>query len=417
MKTSTSQLLILSLAGLFVQGSALAQDPEPFRRDDELTGRDFEYNEMTFLHHFSYRFRPDQEREWNRTRQGFRATAGSVRSAEFYVYEELRKRWELSETLFFDFRHKIDEDFDGRYDRTLTGLGIAVAGEWSATLLGDLAAEKENIDVHLETAWRDENGRRFRLGVVAPDATFNRKAVDAEYETKPLTCFMDAYWRTDQGMEFGTWANWNSRLKLQLFEEDLHFTYDQLSLGAKGSIPFGRVWRISLETGAEEGSRQWRHRILDSSPETADNHRPQALELIDDRDLKRRHFLLGVQLERAVTESLGAWIGLRHFELSESEDRLAEPTLDGKLVRKEEMLHSGIVWWVHKRVVLWPGVHLDFIDNRDDSEQESDKDLLCKITFPIEIRFANTAALTLDQTLRLDDPRSGGANVQLQVPF
>ena len=86
------------------------------------------------------------------------------------------------------------------------------------------------------------------------------------------------------------------------------------------------------------------------------------------------------------------------------------------------MLHAGVVWRLNERLLLWPGIYADLIDNRAEYPQQPERDglddgLRSKITCPMEIRFAEDSSLTLNLALRLDDVRSGGGNVQIILPM
>jgi len=403
------RLFLSCLAGLVFCPVSLcsAWDPEPFRREDAIRGRDIEYNQESFLHRFSYRFRPSHERRWNRRRQGLRGSVGSVRSSEFYVFEELRKRWELDDSLFVDFFHKSDEDFDGPYMRTLTGIGACLGAGWAASVSGEFEAQKENIDVYADMAWENAQGSRFRAAVVAPDATFNAKSDSGSYTERPLTLFSESLWCGESGSELGAWLNLNLDVDLDLPEESLFFTYGQFSAGGSGSLPLGSKWRVSVEGEGGQGDRTWETAALDE----------RSLTTFD-----RRHGWIGLQLDRKLSEELTLWLGARHFSLTEDR-RSSDPTQSaGEIRRRENLLHAGVEWQIRDDIIFWPGVYINLIDNSDTLTQTGSAELQTsewngKVALPVEIRVRRTALVTLNPTMHLHRSRFGGGNIQVQLLF
>jgi len=245
------------------------------------------------------------------------------------------------------------------------------------------------------------------LAVVLPDATFNRKAEGQEYLDRPVTFFSEAYWSRAGGPEGGLWLNVNPTLRLHQDAGDLDFTYEQVSGGMFGSLPLTDTWRVSAELRAEEGSREWQF----AAPGGAET-----------RHLDRSHFAFGVEFERPAVERLGGWFGARYFELIEDESRTVDMSRDGELSQRETTFFAGIYWRWHERVLFWPGVYVSLPDNvsdfpEDPSRQREQSDVFGKITAPVEISFAKNGYLTLNLTLRLDEPSSGGGNIQVYYPF
>ena len=387
--------------------SVWAQDPEPFRADGEISGRDKAYRKNIFLNWFTFRPRLEQRRQWSRSREGFFGTAGSINADHLYVHEELHKRFPLSSQMFVAFRHRMDEDFDGDYTRTLTGIGGYFGDGWSATLLGDVARKKANIDASVELEWRDEGNSRFRFVVVAPDAIHAQKAERQEYTQAPFTVFSEYYLGLSGGVEYGGWVNWNAPLELHFEEDALEFTYDQLTFGAQGLFPFGRTAHVLAEIGTENGARTWR--------ETFDT----AVGL---RDLDRKHAHLNLETEWEISPSTRMWVGYRYFALTEllTDDHAAEG--NGEIDRSENMLHTGVKWRIRDNIFFWPGLYVNQIDLQDsfpaDEERSWDADgLVGKLSLPVGIGFDNGATITINMSFRTDILRSGGYNVQFYIPL
>ncbi len=387
--------------------SVLAQDPEPFRRAGEITGRDTVYRKNVFMHWFTYRPRLEQRQKWNRTREGFFGTAGSINSNRLYFHEELHKRFDLNSALFASIRHKVDEDFDGEYTRTLTGIGTTFGDGWSAEVLGDIAPRKENIDASVELKWRGDCDSRFRIAVVATDALHNQKTVVEEYTQDPFTFFSEYWFYAERGAECGAWVNWNTPLELHVGENELWFTYEQIAFGARALLPLSRTAHFLAEVGTENGAREWREAI-DSAPGM--------------RDLDRSHAHLNLETEWELTPMTRMWIGYRYFALTELYTDNVTPEGNGEISRNENMLHAGVKWRVRRNLLFRPGAYVNQIDLQDLFPGDTDRSweaegLVGKLTLPLEIGFDNGATITLNMSFRTDILRSGGYNVQFFIPL
>ncbi len=383
------------------------QDPDPFRREDAIAGRDTAYRRNVFMHWFTYRPRLERRREWNRNREGFFGTAGSINANRLYFYEEFQTQIHLNETLFAVFRHKADEDFDGEYARTLTGIGAVLNDEWTFSMLGDMTPEKGDIDISGEVAWRRGKDSRFRLALVAADALHDQKKVMEEYAQDPFTIFTE-YLAVLQGdIECGAWVNWNSPLELHVGEGDLVFQYEQVNFGAHGLFPVGHTAHILAELGSESGSRLWR----EMGPSG-----------IGTRELDRSHMNVNVEAEWDLTHTTRMWCGYRFFALRELYTDQQNPEGTGKIERNENMLHAGIKRRFGDRYFFWPGLYLNSIDLQDSFPADPDRlwdveSIEGKVALPLEIAFDNGATITLNISFRTDNLSSAGYNAQFYLPL
>ncbi len=381
----------------------LSPDPEPFRRDDEIAWRDYPYNSVAFLQRFSFRFRPALDAEWHAQRQGLRAGAGSTTSDEFYYVAEMRKRWELDHSLFVDFRCKTDEDFDGRYDRILPGIGLHLSDEFSASVLGTLAGEKKNIDAYLELAWTPAPHKHVRLVGVAADATFNRKSDVDRYDSSPFTLFGEVQWQNDAETGARAWANINPDLVLVLNDE-LHFEYSQWDAGAWFATRAGEDWLFSVMGVAGTGDRYWEVQESDGPREAT---------------LDREHGRFTAMVDRRLSDVISWQLGYHFFHLEENLARTGEEG-EAMVEREEHYAYVGVEWRLRPRVLFWPGAYLGVVDAYDDVSPEVEEDtegFRGKLAFPVEISIGEGATITVNPTLRLHETRFGGMNMQIQLPF
>lgn len=382
-------------------------DPEPFRARDAVTGRDFVLTETAFLHRYSFRFHAPLERAWRGDPQGFRASVGSVRSDDFYVFQELRKRFVLAESFFFEFRHKRDEDFDGRYQRTLTGFGWDAGNGWSAALLGDFVGNKEDVDANLEVMWRDGARRRVRVAVVAVDPALNRKSSDLRYEQQPWTAFGEVFWDVPETARLQAWVNWNAPTELSLEDDGLSFAYRETSFGTDLSLDLARDWRLCLDAAGATGEKDWR---------------PRAQSLYREHQFTRDFFEAGIDVQWTAPGGRLFWTGARYVYLTEDDRWVEDPFLDADLRRREKIWHAGAAWWIGKAWQVQPAVYVDWLDNvrrfpENGPDADHDSVTIGKLALPFARYFANRAVLTLNQTIRLDALRSGGTHVSFMLPF
>ncbi len=398
------QIALLSLA---LATPGWSQDPAPFRGEDEIEGRDTVYRKNVFMHWFTYRLRLEQRREWNRTREGFFGTGGSVNANRLYFHEEFQKRFYLNSSLFAALRHQANEDFDGEYTRTLTGIGTSLGDQWTVSLFGDIVPQKEDIDASVELEWRNRHQSRFRIALVAVDALLNQKTEVEEYAQYPFTLFTEYWVYTDGGVECGAWVNWNTPLELHEGGDDLQFQYEQLTFGASGLCPVGDTAHVLAEMGTEDGTRAWREMTAFG---------------LGTRGLDRTHLHLNLETEWGIARTARMWVGYRLFTLKEiySDDRNVADV--GEIDRNENMLHAGLKWRFRERFFFWPGVYLNQIDLADDFPGDPGRSwaadgLVGKVALPLEIGFDNGASLTFNVSFRTDILRSGGYNVQFFVPL
>ncbi len=383
-------------------------DPEPFRADrGQLFGRRFDYPDDAFLLRSLYRFHVDHRDQWHRNREGFRGLAGSDASDEFYTFQEARKTIAIEDPFFFSFRYRRDEDYDSRYDRAQVGLGSKIGRGWSFALHSEIVAEKEDIDVQPEFEWSDETGNHFRFAFVLADATFNRKSDDGDYKHTPYTLFAEGTKAIGSEGRLTAWINWNPQLERSYLVDSLSVNDRRLFGGVQLVLPLNEQWKARLEGNGE--IRMASVRYLDTTD-------------IRDRRLSRRMWQIEGQLRRTINETVIVWFGAKYFRFSENERRPRDITMDNKFSRRETAAFVGVDWRVHERVLLWPSVYVDFLQEREDFQgnaalRKSDHDTLVAIALPIEIDVGKGAALTIQTSVLVHEIEFGGTGVQLSVPF
>ncbi len=390
----------------FMVAAELAADwreAEPFRRD-AIEGRQFDYNAESFLHRFTFEPGPALGQGGRPARDGIFGTAGSSRSDELYTRQDVQVTAGTDGPAHFRYRYRRYEDFDGRYDRNLVGVGARLNHEWLATLYGDVEGAKENIDVQTELAWADDAGNRFRAALVAPDVAFDGKQDDAVYERQPYTYYLEGARRIDAATVYG-FANYNDYLRLRDTAREFTYRYDQARAGLGVDVPL----TDRLEGSVEAEGLYTTRRLDDRGGE------------FEDSRLRRRHGQITAELRHDYRADLDLWGGARYFRLSERDRRPADDDRLDRQERIERMIYAGVTWHLSDNLRFAPGVFLNHADirEREDGEDDDEDGLYGKLTLPLQITVdGNTGGhVTLNPTARLHRAAFGGGNVQVYLPF
>ena len=386
--------------------NVFSAEPEPFRRD-EIKGRDFEYSDESFLHRFNYRLRTDWQRLWDGEREGFVITAGSVRSDELYVVNLLRKTIPFDNRFFGVLRYERSEDFDSRYDRFLTGAGVNLGAGWALSLMGDVVAEKADIDPQVELTWNDGAGNRFRFAFLAVDHFYNEKTDEhRRYERQPYTWFVEGKWQATERLAVSAWVNWNPELVLEL-QNDGEFKYEQFMQEVAAAWVLNSNWELFGSVGSQYGYRRL----------TSVEHAAPVIERLD-----RYNAVVTFETQRKYSTGLKSFHGAHYFFLEEKGEYREMLPAGGPRERHEYMVYGGLIWQASNTVVLAPGLYLDFINNHETDEDEHERWLsrhrmLGKLAIPVEYHFSPRAMMTWNTTMELHKASFGGFNMQFLLLF
>lgn len=382
-------------------------DPRPFRMEDALAGRDFEYNDVSFLHRISFHPIFPLASGLAEDREGLYGSAGSTRSNELYTLMQLQKTMPLDNDWFLRYRFQRDEDFDGRYDRNLLGIGRNFGEGWSASFSGDIEGDKSRIDLEAELSWRDGAGNHARLVLVGPDYLFNDKQEVAQFTRQPYTGFADLRWQWTPAMALLAFVNHNTDTSLRNESLDQDFHYRQTAGGVGIDANLG-TWRLRVWLEGEQGRR--RYESLSGS--------------IAPARFSRRHHELGAELGRDLGPGLAGRAGARLLRFEETGRHGGDPLDEVRLRRDEIMLYAGVSWRLGARFRFHPILYLDFIDNHerfpaDPVRNRDDKGFVGKLGLPLEVLVheASGATLTFNPTLYLHRLAFGGGNLQASIPF
>ncbi len=401
------RLLLLLLAALPAAAQLLDPfEPTPFRCE-ALDNRGETYNSISFLQRLSYEPMPYLGSRRPLAPNEIRGTAGSVSSTHLYLRSEAWAVAPLDNAFFGEFRHRRHEDFDGTLTRSLFGFG-RTTGPWRASLLGDVAPEKEDADVEGELRWGDEHGNRLRLTAIVTDAWFNTKNdEDSDYASVPFTFFASGSYRPLPSLALLGFIQKTPNVRFTTPENSSRDR--SLSGGIGLAWTFQQAWTLESWSEALETSR----RRVANAPDS-----PLDLALTRSWDA---HTL---ELRRQTSPRHLHWIGVRYLHFQEIDHRPHDPNQDTRLDFHSTTLYLGLRRPLTERLDLLPSLFLDHYRDDRNHPQAPDEDyheegFQGKFGPALEWALlpARGATLTLNLTARLHPPAFGGGNLQLSWPF
>ena len=390
-------------------GSAAASwnAPEPFRRD-RVDGRDFDYNAESFLHRFSFEPKPALGGHRGHQTDGLRGWAGSTRSNELYVEMDAGMTIEFDAPAFAAYQFRRREDFDGRYDANLFGMGLFL-GEFRFSVWGDVLGAKEDVDIHSELLWSPSAGNHVRFTLVSPDTWFNSKQGDGEYERQPYTYHVEGRWQALDDLQLYGFINHNNPVRLREDVQGFRFRDRQDSAGLGFDLRLGPELALGVEVEGLYGTR--RRDGLDE-PEAADQR-------------QRRQFgLATMELRQWLRDDLKAWYGLRYLHFDERNRQPRAEDGGEILERRESLVYGGVRWRWREQITLAPGVFVNYVDNTerypgDPEQDDGDRGVYGKLTPAVEVLVDRRTGgtITFNPSVRLHRAAFGGGNIQVDLPF
>lgn len=384
-------------------------EPTPFRRE-QLDGRSFAYDGMAFLHRLSYQPMPYLGRMRPVPDKVLQGTSGSISRNDFYTRIEATAHIPLEGALYSGYRFRRDEDFDGRFDWNLIGLGMEL-GQWRFSVWGDVVAEKDSIDTHLDVSWRDSGASLFRFVWVMPDMIFNRKSETAVYEPRPYSIFIRGERRLSGRIMLKGFMQMDNRTELRDLDAELLTKNRAQSAGGSLVIDVGESAELELYAEGLGGER--RREALSA---------PQGSDFAFDRHYRGTT----AELRWSGADGFVQWAGLRRLRFREGWSGLWDTAQDSTEDRREITLYWGREMPLQHGVVMIPAVFLGYheIDQQGpfaapSGEDWGEADFYGKFAPAVRwtLREDTGAHLTLLLSARLHRPAFGGGNVQVVFPF
>lgn len=381
--------------------------PEPFRLE-RLQGRQFDYNLESFLQRLSFTEKPIRDNAPLWQQNGWYGTGGSSRGKEFYVHSLLQQKLQFDAPIFAGFRHKRSEDLDGRYDRTLFGVGYQPDKTWDLGVWADVSGAKEDMDLQFEANRHFANGSWLTGAVVLADVFYNSKTYgDNSYQRKPVTLYV-AGGQQWQQQQLSGFINANLPSRYQDAAALTVFSDEQYSAGLR--------WQRSLSTNTElavqgqglYGRRSWQH-----------------FGAADDGDgLLHRHFQqLNVELRQQAALPQPLTVGLQASRLQEKDSRYAARQRAAEY-RRELFSYITTEHALAENWLLRPTLYAGYASVRSEFRRHSDEPLtdngwLAKLSpnFIWQLSAQTGAYVLLNPTVKLHNLQFGGGNIQVFMPF
>jgi hypothetical protein len=411
-RNSRRTLLLLCLAGAGPTAADVWTEPNPFRREALIEGRDFTYNREAFLQRLSYRHR---SRLPTTDRDGVRGTGGSVTGDQLYLDIHAQK------TLRFDdgrhgvvLRMQRFEDFDGRFDRQIVGFQRRLGSHWRVALAGDVQGSKGESDVQLEAGWQHDGERLLRLVYVRPELFLNDKGDSSvSFRKEPQTLFLHYRQAAGEGGFAEIAVNHSPEAVVVDQSAGLEAaggsTRAMAQLRWPTTLPLpGRDAALGLRMELEDANRKF---DWDAPPAAGAD------------EFRRRMRSVDLALELSGLR-WAPTIGYHGFRLEEDGWFGTARATTGEVRRTEHLGYAGLRLQTGARHRWEPTLLFGHVDasrrfdqllgeNRDESEWVG------KLAVPWRylVDEEANAVLSVNLTLRLHEARFGGGNIQLHWPL
>lgn len=405
-----TRVLVLSLS---VFSSALYSatgwsGPEPFRLE-RLEGRQFDYNLESFLQRLSFTEKPiyDFAPLWQQN--GWYGTGGSSRGKEFYVHSQLQQKLQFEAPVFAGFRHKRSEDLDGRYDRTLFGVGYQAEQAWDLGVWADVSGAKEDMDLQFEANRQFSNGSWLTGALVLADVFYNSKTYgDNRYQKKPVTLYAAAGQQFQQ-QQFSGFLNLNLKTRYQDAAAEQLFSDEQYSAGLNWQSSLSKNTELAVQAQGLYGRRSMQQLQLGLSE--------------SDWLMRRRFQQLNVELRQANSGLRPFTYGLQANRLQELDSRFAAGQRAAEN-RRELFSYIATEYALSGNWLAKPVLFVGYASARSEFRQHSDEPLhdngwLAKISpnFIWQLSAQTGAYVVINPTVKLHNLQFGGGNVQVFMPF
>ncbi|TVP57354.1 MAG: hypothetical protein EA349_06545 [Halomonadaceae bacterium] len=383
----------------------LRMEPQPFRQDQVIDGRRFDYNAESFIHRAS--FAPPRAIAASVIPQdGITGTAGSSRSDELFVDMAIQTTHELDQGVHFQYRFRRTEDFDGTYDRNLVGIGYQVNERFSARLMGDVIRDKSRIDLQPEFTW--QSGERLTLhgALVFSDQMLNGKQDEDRFNTAPITRYLGLQWQLTDRQGLRAYGN--------------HTPTTALEQGATGTRFRDRHSRAGVAWDWHPNSHEhWQWLAEGETTDRASRLEEQTAL----NEMTRRFWRSRVQYRQQGHDVERLRLGGQFLFLREEGDFIGNQ--QEHTDRREVMLFAGTGWRLSSAWRFEPTVFVAHVEGNSfeqDEPQEVSDDLngtYAKITLPFNWQPGGPegATISLNPTFRLHRAAFGGGNLSLSIPL
>lgn len=382
--------------------------PEPFRLE-RLEGRQFDYNLESFLQRLSFTEKPIHDNTPLWQQNGWYGTGGSSRGKEFYVHSLLQQKLQFEAPVFAGFRHKRSEDLDGRYDRTLFGVGYQADKAWDLGVWADVSGAKEDMDLQFEANRQFSNGSWLTGAVVLADVFYNSKTYgENRYQQSPVTLYSAAGQQFEE-QQLSGFLNLNLKTRYQDAAAEQLFSDEQYSAGLNWQTRLSVNTELAVQAQGLYGRRSMQQLQLGLSE--------------SDWLMRRRFQQLNVELRQADGGLRPLTYGLQANRLQELDSRFAEGQRAAEN-RRELFSYIATEHALQGNWLAKPVLYVGYASARSEFRQQGDEPLrdngwLAKISpnFIWQLSTQTGAYVVINPTVKLHNLQFGGGNVQVFMPF
>lgn len=363
-----------------------------------------------FMDCFSYRYSYEQEALWLSKTMGYRGTAGSVASDEFFIDHRFVVGYDLTDELRFHARAVEMADLDGRYRRFTLGLKQDLTQRLTLGVYGEVIPEKGGNDVGFTLASRHLPGHVVTLGFELPDVLMNQKGGDTlhqGYSRQPRALYLAVRGRLGPRVRWDWVVRENFPLTLAHDDKLLSFRYAQLSTYGRVQVLATSRTRLLFYAGGEGADLGFRPYHAGSAYER--------------KDVLRRSYQGRVEVRHTINPMITPYAGGRVFRLAE-QMKFREPSSwpRGRYVHREYFFYGGASLRLSRRVIFRPEViagHVDRVVRNHEHLGTADTDhrFMGKLSTPFEFVFNESARITASVSFDLDEMKFGGGMVSLQM--
>lgn len=399
-------LLVSPVTGSAFWGSTLVMEPQPFRQEQVLEGRTFNYNDESFIHRNTFTSQGTAFHTAPLPRDHLEGLGGSTRTRELLLDVSVQTTREIDEAGRGDvqYRFRRTEDFDGRYSRNLVGFGLHPGGGFQARLMADLRGDKSRIDFQPELGWQDSTGNAVRLAVVFPDYLFNDKQDQGRYLQQPMTLFGAGELHATESSTLRGYISASPETELEITPRERRYRNESLQGGA--SILY-RLGKSSQLRWLAEGEATNRHETVTTDSRSA--------------SMKRRAWRSRVTLTFD-GDYFRQWrLGSEFLSLSERGDRIGNAQQLSN--RDEHLVFAGVEKTISPDWRFAPELfvtHVDGASFSDADPQRTEHDgTYAKTSLPFTWAPSGSEGpqITLNPTLELHTVAFGGGNVRVRIPL
>jgi len=373
-------------------------------RGDETELRNFEYNGEYFLNLLAFSFDREWVERWHESKRGYRTTVGSVRSTEFYFFQELKVEFEPVKNTFFNIHYLQSEDFDSRYEKTRLEFRHLIKKKWVIGVQTELSPFKENDDLGFSIGYKN----KLRLSYNMPDFQFDRKSDEGETfirspKTLRLQLMLNPFERVNLYLDVGR----NMPMEQESLKDQFRFSYEKTFY--RGMV----TYQLRENTWLQ---------FLFNGEETDKNRTMLGVDPHGSYDLQRESDYVRVELTRHLLNQRQFSAGLTWFQMNEE---TVFPNLETGLEIQdfdEETLYFSFQHRFKTKMGMRYSLYYAKVDDIKDiihTQADSTRDNSTQIKLGTLFFYSPRKHFDIifNPTFDLDTPEFDGGNIRLQALF